>query len=556
MKFLYKRYLSQPAKLTCFLLAGLLLQSCSKDERGKPLNAGQANIMISVLGVSEDAGEGKVKLKASSAIREAVKQPENIPGKLLNFKSFDALVSIEQGSNPGSRVSVGSTGDQHTTASGLLAEVVEAGVKYRLLIYTQSGEFVDSQLLTSGEVEEIKVPKGDDYFWYAVSYNNTDDIPDVDTANPQLTLPGDKDVLYASGSLSIPESAPDDNIPLGIVFKHSFARVTIELNTMGMFADMISAEVNVTGNAAMTGTLDLKTGNISGLTNSTQTLDFSSFVNAEEPYADRKIAHFYTADESQINDLTVTITGLELEIDDGSTRTFTGINSVFTFDLTPQRGASYDIKVNLVESPLTIAGVSWARQNLYYQGGHNPYRFHHTYAHSNARNTYFSFRGMVPTNFGSDSNDGDPCALVYPQGVWRQASDDDFRSLTGGILGGGETATYGTQGGLGYLEYQASTGPSAPYPSNNLRFNMNGGGVSVGLVDGIIELDLGASYGSSAQLWSHDPALDVLGLAWAGAYAYNGTSSDQTTVIDAVQVGLLGIGVVESSFKNVRCVRN
>src|SRR5690606_7833297 len=102
---------------------------------------------------------------------------------------------------------------------------------------------------TSGEVEEIKVPKGDDYFWYAVSYNNTDDIPDVDTANPQLTLPGDKDVLYASGSLSIPESAPDDNIPLGIVFKHSFARVTIELNTMGMFADMISAEVNVTGNA-------------------------------------------------------------------------------------------------------------------------------------------------------------------------------------------------------------------------------------------------------------------------------------------------------------------
>lgn len=562
MKILYKKYGQRTAILiSCLFLGQMLLQSCSKENAKNAAFGDKANIKISVLGVSDKADNGKMKLKASTANREVVKTPEKIQGKMLNFNAFDAVVSMEQTAPKSSGVSIGN-GAKVGKAGALAAEAVPSGVTYLLLVYTQDGDFVDSELLTSGTPGEIVVPKGNDYNWYAVSYNSADDSPSVDPENAVLNLPGDKDVLYASGQFSIDANANDDNIALGIVFEHVFARVAIELNTMGMFADMVSATVEVSGNDSKTGTLDLLTGAVSGLTNSTQTLDFSSFADVEPPYKDRKVAYFYTAAEDQLDDLTVTLKGLELAIDDGSTRSFSNLAtspSVFTFDITPQRGSTYTIRVDLVESPLSFDGVQWARQNLYYTGGHNPYRFHHTYAHTNDRNSYFSFKALTPDNFGVNS---DPCAEVYPAGTWRQASSEDFQTLTGNFLGiGGENASEGTENGMGYFEYDVTTGTEAPYPSNNLRFNFNGSGVALGLVNGLIELDLGNTYGSTVRLWTGSTGVNVLGLIGLGAIHY-GTSGlltgNQNDELGAalLNVSAIGIDVLETEFMNVRCVRN
>lgn len=535
------------------------LVSCSKQNEEVPLdNADILKLTISVLGITEEGEVSLIAAKTSSGMKENV----GLQSKVLAFEGFDAQVSVEPDIAETFKVSIGN-GMNGGKGTELMAAAVANGVKYRLLLYEENGTFASSTLLTSGVVGEVDVVKGNSYNWYAISYHNTEDVPDVNPADPKLSLPGERDVLYASGSIAIPEVEGDVNVPLGIVFNHRLARVGIELNTMGMFADINTAALSVSGAAVKTATIDLKTGELTDLVDYTQAIDYSSFSDVEPPYRDRKVAYLYTADETPFNTLTVTLTNLVIELDDNNTnrsfQTLLGSNpSVFTFsNITPEHGKSYRALINMIESPLTLAGVRWARANLYYSGGHNPYRFHHTNQHTNARNTYFSFKGIVPSNFGVD---GDPCSLVYPTGVWRQASEPNFRTLTGTLGFGGETATHGTIGGLGYFEYQAATGTAAPYPSNNLRFNMNGFGLSLGLVEGIIGINLGSTYGNQVHFWTSTHGLDLLGLAGVGAWYYNGQRTfgvnNINLSVSLLNITAIGIDVVESSFRNVRCVRN
>lgn len=560
MKVYNKRYSPKLALTALALSATLLIVGCSKENAPEnPLGDG-TKIIVNVMGIT-DMTEVPAKLNASAGDVPTVKSGEIMPKEMINFEAFDAQVSLTKDELKMKPVSIGERVTSSLGSGQLMAAAMEPGVTYRLVIYDASDNTVlSSTELVSGTPGEVNVRKGGTYDWYAVSYNNTASIPHPDETNPVINVPEGSDLLYASGTITVDINAPDGNEPLGIVFEHKFSRIGLELNTMGMFADMNSVGVVVNGATGTTGTFDLVSNSFTSSSSDPITVDFSNFENVDPLYGDRKIAYIYSSVETSTN-LSVSINALDIQLDNGANRVFTNLaTSPVTFDfvLTPQLGATYTARMNFVESPLTLDGVQWARQNLYYVGGHNPYRFHHTYAHTQQVNSFFSFRGMLPQNYGSDANDGDPCALVYPEGVWRQAEADDFESLTGdgAILfpTPGQTATYGTEGGLGYLEYQDATGVGAPYPSNNLRFNMNGGALSLGLVDGLVQLDL-VSYGDEALVWSHDPAVD-LGIAWIGAYAYEGLQSDQTTVVDAVQVGLLGIGVVESSFKNVRCVRN
>lgn len=565
MKLLLLNKFSNKIAVSVLLVCmGQLLVSCSKKKDEIQMDpADIRKLTVSVLGITDEGEVSSIAAKASSAVKSLGKENAELPSKILHFEGFDAQVSVEPDVANTFKVSIGSNRIKGITGTELMAAAVANGVKYRLLLYEEDGTFASSTLLTSGIAGEVDVVKGTSYNWYAISYHNTEDVPDVNPADPKLSLPGGRDVLYASGSVAIPDGEGDVNVPLGIVFQHRLARIGIELNTMGMFADMNTAAVSVTGAAVKTATIDLRTGALTDLVDYTQTIDYSSFSDVEPPFRDQKVAYLYTADETPFNNLTVTLTNLVIELDNGSTRSFQTLlsasPSVFTFNnVTPQIGRSYRALVNLIESPLTLAGVQWARANLYYNGGHNPYRFHHTYLHTNARNTYFSFKGIVPSNFGVD---GDPCSQIYPNGVWRQASEPDFRTLTGTLGFGGQTATYGTVGTLRYFEYQAATGTAAPYPSNNLRFNMNGYGTVLGLVEGLINISLGSTYGSQVHVWTSTSGLDLPGLIGLGAWYYNGNRTIINTnninlSVSLLNVSAIGIDVVESDFRNVRCVRN
>lgn len=550
MKFLLR---NKARTVMLLALLGLLMQKCAKEKQEPQLSGDGTKLIVNVTGISEEASQSTGKGKASSRDDQSAKKNGILSKELHHYEDFDALVSIKRTEQSSSAAKI-KTSSRSGSQNALMSKAMEEGVKYRLLLYTKQGSFVSSHLLTSGVAAEIDINKSEDYSWYALSYNNSMDVPDVEPTNPMLNLPGDEDVLYASGEILLSTTAQNGNVPLSIVFKHSFARIVIELNSMGMFADMVSANIALTGASMQTGTMDLRTGAISDLTSVTQTIDFSSFKDVQPPYADRKSVYLYTAAETALDDLSITISGLGLAIDDGSIRSFTNLvntPSVFTFDLTPMLGSSQTAQINLVESTLLFQNRRWARQNLYYHGGHNPYRFQHTPAHTNERNTYFSHRGLIPGQYGRDL-DGDPCALVYPEGLWRTPGFNEYAYLTPVY----PTEIFGTENGLGYIEYDVTTGIEGPYGGNNLRFNMNGTATATGISNGMIDIDLGTTYGESAELWTASRETDRNDNSITGVYYYRGAlgfgDHVNKQVINVVEPGLQDI---ETDFKNVRCVR-
>lgn len=204
--------------------------------------------------------------------------------------------------------------------------------------------------------------------------------------------------------------------------------------------------------------------------------------------------------------------------------------------------------MNFIESPLTLNTIRFARTNLYYHGGHNPYRFLPTNEHTDARNTYFAFRGVLPGVYGNSLTSGDPCALVYPEGVWRSTGFNDFAAITPV----NPQEDYKTENGLGYYEYEDSQGTGAPYPSDKLRFNFNGYGTAVGdETNGLIVFDLNNTYGRNASLWT-TTSDNYNGL---GVFYYHGALMDGDNVNKEL-IDYQGTGYVQTTFKNIRCVRS
>ncbi|WP_166332763.1 fimbrillin family protein [Sphingobacterium chungjuense] len=475
-----------------------------------------------------------------------------------------------------------------------------AGFKYRLVLYKVVGgtqTFWRQKQLTSSAsnvvdtTQQIEVVRGDSYQWYAYSYNNANDIPPIATtgSNPAVSMGTNSDFLYATGTFTIlPTGAA--NTPLAINFRHQVARLAVEIDARGMFADNITQLGITVGGIAggssplTTGTFNLATAQVSNPTAYTPTTTFTvaNFQNVDAGFNDRKAIYFYSATEASFPALSVNLTGVTITMTDGNTtRAFTGLNRSFSFNTSGAMtaGRTYNAKIDLIESPLTVAGstVRWARTNLYLNPSErNRYRFYATYAHTNARESYWSFRGDIPTMFGVT---GDPCTSVHPTSrpedglsVWRQATVADFNTLgTSGLLGStgpSQSVVYNTVGGLGYYEYAASGTGSPQFPSSNLRFNMNGSGTAVGLVAGAVTINIGITgYGTEARVWTQDRLLDVGGLLGLGAYSFRATrvpavplvtsayNSIVPNVLETLSLGVLGAGLLESPFLNVRCVR-
>jgi hypothetical protein len=190
----------------------------------------------------------------------------------------------------------------------------------------------------------------------------------------------------------------------------------------------------------------------------------------------------------------------------------------------------------------------------------------------------------------------DPCAQVYPQGLWRKPSHADFsttayvssnalltdvlQNITDLLIGtkapnSSPSPTSGSTTG-NYIQYTTTsgTGNSAfDAASNNLRFYYNGQLARVNVLDpNFLTLDLtaiqallGLSYGREAALWTSDPPNSILGLVNLGTWGYLAVTKQplltgriataQGTAELLSTVSLLGINVASSSLKNVRCVR-
>ena len=530
--------------------------SCSKsDSKQEIIDEQGTKLIVKVSGIADEQSSINTKGSITAATTKAP--------KIVTYPEFDATVSIdnELPASPIAKITQGGNFNlsSNISSSGAKAENMTNLVKYRLFIFKQDGTFVSSESMTAGSAGSIALSPGT-YKWAALSYNDENTVDDLTVGgSTDIVLPSGKDVLYANGDVTI---ANGNSSSINITFKRKYSRLGIELNTMGMFADMVNANVVVSGLSVTKATIQMFDGGLKDFVSDPQTINYASFSNVDPSYGDAKIAYIYTANNAQ-SEVKVAVSNLTIKLDDSSDRNFTQTAN-FTFPITPVMGKSYRLLTNLIESPVQIKenGAQWARHNLYYisNNPHNPYRFHHTNKASTDRGTYFSFKALTSSNFGVNS---DACSQVYPAGTWKVASSENYSEISGPytLLLGYLNQLAPSIKGTNFYEYAGlSTNTGAPYESKNLRFYMNGGGISLGLVSGIISLNLGNN-GSRIEQWSETAGLDLLGLASLGAVSFEGYNSligggaNSVRQTNLLNISAIGIDVLETRFKNVRCVR-
>ncbi|WP_288811800.1 MULTISPECIES: fimbrillin family protein [unclassified Sphingobacterium] len=448
MKFLQKKGAHWVVAMAILALPATLITSCSKDSKTEIVDTKSDKLTIAVGGIKTNNDEGVKRMGVSSSNKTA--QP-----KIYSFSDVDMAVSTDN------TVPVKTTSANAARANGTAADAapgvtenMEQDTKYVVYIYSGSTLVAAKELQSgiAGTIEGLD-PAGS-YTWVALSYNSKDDAPSLTPASGAISLPQNKDVLYASGTVDL---ATSSNI--NILFNHAFSRIGIELNTIGVFGNITGEPVlSVSGLNLATGSIDLLTGAVTAGATFAPTLSYADFKNVDPLYNDSKIAYVYTASVATQNAIQVSLKDLDISHVDGSLarRYFTTATN-FNFTVSPELGKSHHLLLNVVESPLVTnyggRQVKWGRSNLFYRGNNGGGRNYAFYANNQLTakaNGYFAFGSVVPGQFATTTtNNGDPCALVYPAGLWKQPAKADFANMVRGDIKADELT--GALGGLGQV---------------------------------------------------------------------------------------------------------
>jgi len=569
--------------------------SCTKNnsqpEQEDP--DGQSQITVRIASINEE-DLNIINGTKSSSLKATTPYHHNI--NIVEGDGFDAIIAID---NNIATATAEKAGVKAANGIRAASSTMEIGTLYRLFLYKNNNNtysFVKSVTLIAGSESPIQLSNGI-YKWVAVSYNSkTDQVPDRGSDN-NFTLPENKDILYATSSTDL--NITGATTPIAINFNRVFARVAVEINTLGLFGPMTSTPtITVTGDKLLkSGTIDLTTGefigNITTGTDLALTQNDFTDINPVAGQTYQKVAYFYTAGQPT-KDLTITLSDLIIKLDDGTTRNFFLSTLTQTKSITPERGKNHRLLVGIAESALTLGTTKWARSNLFYRtsdalGVKTPYRFYPNNPYlPNQQESFFSFKGHLPGRLASanPANQKDPCSLVYPAGLWKTPSEAQITPLTSnrglldGALGsvldllGTMPATPGSNYGTIYIEYPVTAGFNPAYGgttsrTNRVRFYYNGIQNSVILANGLINMNI-VEAGATVGIWSSDRVLDggILDQlsTGVGAWGYLGSTKSMslfqpqraiaTKSAGLLNIDLLGSGLVASGFMNVRCVRD
>ncbi|MDR0261987.1 MAG: fimbrillin family protein [Sphingobacterium sp.] len=449
MRFNLTKRANWVVAMAMLAIPGTLITSCSKDNKTENVENKSNVLTFAVGGIkTNDTGDAvKVGSTKSSATTS----------KVHSFADVDMVVSTDNNlpTITSDAIGVKRGGGLAADVAPGVTENMVAGTKYVVYIYSGT-TLVTSKEFTAGTAGTIEgLNPATTYTWVALSYNTSDaNQPALTPTNGSIALAQNKDVLYASGTVNL---ATNSNI--SIQFSHKFSRIGIELNTKGVFGNITgNPTVNVTGLNLATGSIALLGGTVTAGASFTPTLTYANFTNIDAAFNDAKIAYVYTASTAAQSAINVQVQNLNISHVDGSlARTYFTTASNFGFSVTPQLGNSHRLLLNVVESPLvtSYAGrtVRWARSNLFYRGNNGNGRNYAFYANNQltARaNGYFAFGSIVPGQFATTTtNNGDPCALVYPAGLWKQPAKADFANMVRGDIEVNQLT--GALGGLGQV---------------------------------------------------------------------------------------------------------
>lgn len=471
-------------------LAGLIMISCEKKSSSNVVDEedGGVKLQFVVSSVEEFAVE---EAKTASVSRKAsgVTTPQ-----IESFEGFDAVA-----------VSYDEDSDLKYEIADKRAATFNAGNKYRVVLYEVSGTnetYVGQYVLTSGDnTSTIPVNYNRTYKWYAISYNSSEvpaEVTDPTSPSPTFNF-ANRDVLYASGQVT---TSVLGNNPLGIKFRRLGSRIDVVFNAVGMSAwvlDQINVDLNV-----KQGVFNLKTGALVSSSNLTVNKANTDFTYVDASFQDIAAVSVYTVGNESLGTFTPSLKKFRvvqhnsLTTSDSDAYIFGNGSSVigsWNFSIgTPVKAKYYPFTINLVQAPITIGGVRFARGNIYdtdnansqaspVRNAANMRRYKLRKQNANVNNywiganyhytDYFRFgdsrAGSAPPLLGSFFNtaaDGlDPCNFLYPYDTWKTPTSNELAVLSSAS---GKTFT------SNYMEVPGTGPANSPYPSNNLRLEKKG----------------------------------------------------------------------------------
>lgn len=438
----------------------LMLFSCTSKQEMPPEPQGNR----SSLRVEADIYESAAAVLSEGPLRAAVAiKPTLSTRGLSQLKAPDDLellgFAIEKEAQEPSKKLQGRNATKKSEFIKAYSSLVklEKGVTYRMLLYqviNNTERFDRAVDLVSGLSATIPLTQGVKYHWYAYSFNSNESLPTIsDVNNPCVNSRYDQPLLYASGSFT----AVAGEQGLGMVFKHELAKVQIDLDVRGLHADIVSVEAAFASSYVVkTGSFDLKNGTMGSVHNQLELqgvpLDFAK--DAEQTLGRLQVSYYNAFPNTSHTAFTINLTELTIKCKTGGTRQLINGSTSKAIDFcgyTPAIGRTSLATLNFLEGGFTVAGVTWAKSNLYYNASDDSYRFRENsdynyflnvnssglleypdrFTTSYAASDYWYWMSLVPNHRRNDWLNGgeDPCKLVQPEGVWRLPTDADFGSL-------------------------------------------------------------------------------------------------------------------------------
>ncbi len=285
-----------------------LMSSCSKKHDNSNSLGEKMELTLEVGGIIP--AEENFEIEPLAAFNEE----ENTSMATKSFSKdnfvFDITSSQEaiRNTNTTDNATPEATVDQRNLRAAKITSM-DNGIKYRFLLYNKNTNKCEASILSkSGTIDRINVIEGQQYNWYAYSFNSTDDISAPDENNPVLTTKTDRPLLYASGTIS-PITGSNS---IAINFTHKLTQLSVKLDSRGMSGDISKVTANFNANYLKTSSFDIRTGKKTG-TMTAQNVGVLTFEDLNPGSANIKVAkNYYTADESLTN-FDVKITDLEIK---------------------------------------------------------------------------------------------------------------------------------------------------------------------------------------------------------------------------------------------------
>jgi len=581
-------YYNKIAKYALFCGIVLGMSACSsKNDQQNGVEINGTNLIVDIAGITEYVSDEVAIPSMASTGKQEISGVESqlvsliAEEEMVTHDDFDALVTFEKETpSPAGNGKMASAGDLKPQLKAAKTPMAK-DVQYRLVIYdaadvNHAAPPAVNEVLTSGAVSPaaIKIDAGKNYRWYAFSINTTT-VPSVNNGVVAKADLLNKDVLWASGTFTTQVG----NNNLAITFRRNTTRINVEINSLGTFGvieGVPQLQLLTGANSVLkSGDLNLFDGSYSNV----------GAISAADPAVSSasstlKTYSVYTVDHTTsipANTFKVMLGGFKILKRDNSvanpnnnnsnssyvtySSTTSSINNaVFTF----QMGSTYKATIKLIESPVIVSGVKWARSNYKaYDGNIGGYGH---YFMADPLNNLDAATGIGMTGNGNyyfalNKLETDRCAKVFPENTWRMPTKAEFETLSAYITNPTWSGTKvfqlntlpnvsPTGRGNGYLAlvyHDANTVINTGYPTYAQKFTVPIAGYNDNGVTSGYNIVNGVKKTVKAGYWTKDGA--TYGKQDFYSYEFTGSSTSPSVIWGGNKVS------TADDLMSIRCVR-